>query len=608
MNDLSTYLSLQRHLIQLEKKAQDERYGKELNNQSLKELKQIGAALHPLKVKHTYFGAGDYPQLDFEFLHPVDLAQFRAGTPVVCFVMDEGETEAALIDIHEKGGVLRLRGDDFPDWIEERGLGIKIAPDNHTFDVMSHVLRKLELGEHTILKQHVKSLQRESNLTTHRNTIALSNQLNESQQTAVNAILNLDGILILHGPPGTGKTTTLTHAIHELVKDEKTVIASAPSNAAVDHLTRQLAQQGISVIRLGNNIKISDDLHPFTPEGILERSEEQKQIKKLKKQAEEYRKMAGQYKRKFGKEEREQRTLLYKEVKSIRHEIKSLRNFVLEKAKSNAAVITGTPVALYDELGPDFIADYAILDEAGQCQDPLGWAVAQYGKNWVLAGDPFQLPPTFISGEIAHKQVGTSILDTLYESPVEVHFLDTQYRMDKTICGFSNNWFYNDKLISATPESTEPLRFFDTAGSGFEEGFDHESGSRYNEGEIKAIAHFLALDDNKAVHWTIITPYQGQIRKLKESEALHKYRISTIDSFQGQEDEGVIISLVRSNSEQEIGFLRDYRRINVALTRAKKHLVVFGDSATIGVDPFFAQFLEYCEKNDGYHSVFELVY
>lgn len=608
MTDISIYLNEQRQLISLEKQAQQDRYGKELTSHSLKELKQLGAALHPLKSKHNYFGPGDFPQIDFEFLHPVDTSQFRPGTPVVCFVLEEGEIEASLADITEKGGTIRLHSEDFPDWIDERGLGIKIAPDSHTFDVMSHLLKKLEIGEHTILRKHLRSLQSGHPSLSTFHKIKLPNNLNSSQQEAVTAALNLEGIMVLHGPPGTGKTTTLTHLIHELTEDNKTIVAAAPSNAAVDHLTRELVKKGIPVIRLGNNIKISEDLLPYTPEGILERSDEQKQIKKLKKQAEEYRKMAGQYKRKFGKEEREQRSLLYKEVKSIRQEIKALRNFVLDKAKSSAAVITGTPVALYDELGPDFSADYVLLDEAGQCQDPLGWAVAQYGANWILAGDPFQLPPTYISEEIVQKKIGTSILDTLFTAELPVHLLDTQYRMDETICGFSNTWFYEGKLKSSTTPSTDPLRFFDTAGSGFEEAVEAESGSRYNEGEIEAIEKFLEQEENQTTHWTIITPYQGQIRKLKERENLKKTRISTIDSFQGQEDEGIIISLVRSNPDQEIGFLRDYRRMNVALTRAKKHLVVFGDSSTIGSDSFFGKFLEYCEKENGYRSVFELIY
>lgn len=607
MNELPTYLKTQHHLIQLEKQAQQERFGHALNAQSLKELKQAGAALHPLRIKHTYFGAGDSPQVDFEFIHPTDSAQFRPGMPVNCFVLEEGEVDGALVDLHDKGGTVRLRGDDFPDWIDERGFGLKIAPDNHTFDVMTHLLKKLELGEHPLLKQHVKTLANTFQASGNQ-TPNLPHTLNSSQLNAVQAVLNLDGIMVLHGPPGTGKTTTLTHAIRELVHEGKSVVAAAPSNAAVDHLTRELVKKGVHVLRLGNNIKISDDLLPYTPDGILERSEEQKQIKKLKKQAEEYRKMAGQYKRKFGKEEREQRTLLYKEVKSIRQEIKALQRFVLEKARHEAAVITGTPVALYDELGADFSADFVLLDEAGQCQDPLGWAVAQYGKNWVLAGDPYQLPPTFLSDEITRKQLGTSILDTVLTSQVAVHFLDTQYRMDETICGFSNAWFYGGKLKSETTTSDQPIRFFDTAGSGFEEGFDPESGSRYNEGEIEAIIRFIALAENQHVHWTVITPYQGQIRKLRAHPELKSIRISTIDSFQGQEDEGILISLVRSNSDQEIGFLRDYRRMNVALTRAKQHLVVFGDSATIGSDPFFGKFLEYCEEHGGYRSVFELVF
>lgn len=608
MNDLISYLKHQSELISLEKKAQNERYGTQLNASSLKELKQVGVALHPLKVVHNYFGAGDQPFIDFAFLHPTSISQFRGGMSITCFLIDGGECNATLMDINDKGGTIRLHGDDFPDWIDERGLGVKIAPDNHTFDVMTHLLKKLELRENVNLKVHTQRLFEAKESYLGKTAIVQNESLNESQLKAVQTCVDLDGIFVLHGPPGTGKTTTLVHLVEELVRQNKRIVASAPSNAAVDHLTRELVKKGVNVVRFGNNVKISDDLLPYTPDWILERSDEFKQIKKLKKQADEYRKLAGQYKRNFGKEEREQRSLLYKEVKSIVHEIRSLRKFVLEKVKSSSAVITGTPVALYDELGPDYNADFAIVDEAGQCHDPLGWAVAQYASNLIVAGDPYQLPPTFLSEQINHKQIGTSFLDTIFANTSYIHLLETQYRMDEVICGFSNAYFYEGKLKSATDSSELPLLFFDTAGSGFEEEFDDSSTSRFNSGEIQSIEHFLATPEAQGINWTVITPYQGQIRKMNESDVLRSIKVSSVDSFQGQESEGVIISLVRSNSNQEIGFLSDYRRMNVALTRAKKRLVVIGDSSTIGTDTFFGKFLEYCELNNAYRSVFELVY
>jgi len=608
IQDIQLYIEQQRELIRIEKDAQNQRYGSTVNAQSLKELRQLGLIIHPLKITHRYFGLGDFPLLDFQFVYGTDRSLFKGGTSIEMFGVDGQLVPAQLMDIDDKGGSIKLLSEDFPDWIEEKGIGMKIAPDNRTFGVMDKIMIQLQQGENENLKLFANYLTGKYTTSVEKFEISHATNLNESQQNAIQSIMGLSGVMILHGPPGTGKTTTIAHAVQELKVQGKKVVAGAPSNAAVDHLTRQLISLGINVVRLGNNTKIQEDILPFTPEGIIENAPESKQIKKLKKQAEEYRKLASQYKRNFGKEEREQRSLLYKEVKSIRKEINALRKFVLNKTIENADVICGTPIALYDDLPEGYSADMAILDESGQCIQPLAWCVMKFAKNIVFVGDPFQLPPTLIADQAMKLPAGRSILEAFFDKEQLTVLLDTQYRMDEQICSFSNSYFYENKLKSATPSTENSLLFYDTAGSGAEESNDENSGSRINKGEVDLILQFLQTDYAKNIHWSIISPYQGQVSLLKEQAELKSNRISTVDSFQGQEDEGIILSLVRSNHEQKIGFLNDYRRMNVAITRAKKRLVIFADSATIGNDPFYKQWIEHIEKLNAYHSAFELMY
>jgi superfamily I DNA and/or RNA helicase len=247
------------------------------------------------------------------------------------------------------------------------------------------------------------------------------------------------------------------------------------------------------------------------------------------------------------------------------------------------------------------------IDEAGQCHDALAWLLAGLAPSFILAGDIHQLPPTYLANENMRNPNASSILHNLQQHLNSVHFLDTQYRMQPVIAGFSNAYFYDNKLKHAKANNAEPaMLFFDTAGTGFEETQQEDSGSKWNQGEAECIEKIVQHPDFESSNWVLISPYQGQVAHLK-SLLGDGIRISTIDSFQGQEADGVIISLVRSNAQQEIGFLRDYRRLNVALTRAQNRLIVVGDSATIGADEFYAKFLDYCESNNCYRSAFELL-
>ncbi len=434
----------------------------------------------------------------------------------------------------------------------------------------------------------------------------INSKLNESQRKAVAAILQNDNITIVHGPPGTGKTTTLVEAIEQMILVGEKVLVSAPSNTAVDNISKALIRKGVKLLRVGNASKADEEIFSHTPEGKLANAKQQKEIKELKKRAEEFRRMALKYKRSFGKAEREQRNLLFKEVKSIRAEIRKLQIYNEEKLYEEAQVIAGTPIGLYDAKIKHRSFQTLVIDEAGQCIEPLGWCIFPLAEKYVLAGDHFQLPPTVLSYEAAEIGLNLSILEVGINAVKNTFLLNTQYRMRESIAGFSANYFYKGLLLT-TPSLTNKnihVTFIDTAGSGYNEVRGSNGISLQNEGELAIVQKLLETESLDILQTAFISPYSGQVAAAKELLP-KQMRISTIDSFQGQEKENIILSLVRSNDDGDIGFLRDYRRMNVAITRAKEQLFVIGDSATIGADSFYNAFLSYIEKNGSYRSVWE---
>jgi len=326
----------------------------------------------------------------------------------------------------------------------------------------------------------------------------------------------------------------------------------------------------------------------------------------LKKRAEEFRRMALKYKRSFGKAEREQRNLLFKEVKSIRTEIKKMQAYNEEKLYAEAEVIAGTPVGLYDAGITHMHFKTLIMDEAGQCIEPLAWMVFPFAENIVLAGDHWQLPPTVLSRQAANAGYNKSILEVAINAHSNVHLLDTQYRMRPAIAGFSSQYFYDGLLRTATSITNNGVHitFIDTAGSGYSELHGPDGISLQNTGELEIVKQLLDTEQLNTNNTAFISPYSGQVAAAKD-KLPSGIRISTIDSFQGQEKENIIVSLVRSNENSDIGFLKDYRRMNVAITRAQEKLFVIGDSATIGADKFFSDFISYVENNGSYRTVWE---
>ena len=599
------------HLIdnlELERKAQQDKFSAS-SAQDLKVLKREGIVLHPVKVTKKTYGYAEYPEFSFRLPYNSGGDQFREGALVELFLDKEEAIKGMLLMYQGMVGEMRLYASDFPDWIDENGVGIRLIPDAKTFDMMSDELKELAASKNAPAYPFYAFLHKGNSdflPVPESYEVKESHELNESQNSAVKAINSSLPVLVVHGPPGTGKTTTLVHAVAELVQNGEKVLVTAPSNAATDHIALRLIGKGIKVLRVGNTTKVSSQLLPHTVEGKMLNGNEQKQLKKLRIQAEEYRKMSHQYKRNFGKEEREQRKLLIQEVKNIRKEIKALQNFYVEKWVDEASVICGTPVALNDPSLKNKKFQTLIIDEAGQCLEPMAWIAVKDISRMVLAGDHHQLPPTVISEKAAANGLNRSFLEVVAEKNVETVFLDTQYRMRENIAAFPNEYFYENRL--KTPEELKNtglhIHFIDTAGTGFEESREEDNASISNEGELQIIEKIIEESKTDLQRAALISPYSGQVAKAKEMFP-GDLRIATIDSFQGQEQEVVFLSLVRSNENGTLGFLKDYRRLNVALTRAKQELYIVGDSVTLGNDLFFKSFFNYIEKKGAYQSAWE---
>jgi predicted DNA helicase len=433
----------------------------------------------------------------------------------------------------------------------------------------------------------------------------------------------------VHGPPGTGKTTTLVQAVKTLIqRDHQQILVVAPSNTAVDLLSEKLADEGLNVLRVGNPARVSEHLMSLTLDSKMAEHDSMKTIKKLKKQANEFRNMAHKYKRNFGKAEREQRKALFDEAYKIMKEVGNAEQYIIDDLVAKAQVITATLVGANHSTVRTLQYHTVVIDEAGQALEPACWIPILKAKKVILAGDHNQLPPTIKSIEAARGGLSTTLLEKcagMY--PEAVVLLEEQYRMHEMIMGYPSKVFYQDKLkahISVAGHllfpGDSPLVFIDTAGCGFEEKRDGTSTTNPEEAVflLKHLSQFVAV---LSVHYSVqdfpsvavISPYRQQIHLLNElllhAPELQEYRtkisVNTIDSFQGQERDIVYISMTRSNTDGEIGFLSDIRRMNVAMTRARKKLVVIGDSATLSYLKFYADFISYAEKANAYQSAWE---
>ncbi|NVK86342.1 MAG: AAA family ATPase, partial [Cytophagia bacterium] len=447
--------------------------------------------------------------------------------------------------------------------------------------------------------------------------------LNESQNKALTNIFNAQDVAIIHGPPGTGKTTTLVNAIKEVVKNERQVMVCAQSNAAVDLLVEKLDNLGLDVLRLGHPARLTPEVIENSLDVKISSHSYFKELREIRKRSEEYRRMAGKYKRNFGHHERMQRDLLRKEARLLKEDADRIEQHITEDLLDRAQVIACTLVGSTHSLVNDRVFKTIFIDEASQALEAAAWIAIRKAYRVVMAGDHLQLPPTVKSLKAAKEGLENTLFEKAMKIPPASVMLETQYRMHPEIMQFSSDYFYKgglktaDSVIQRERESTvEHFVFIDTAGTGFSEKVKKQTLSTYNEEEAALLVKHLADNVLPDKSIGIIAPYKAQTEVLrdllKDNPAFDEVRdnisVNSVDAFQGQERDIIYISLTRSNDKNEIGFLKEYRRMNVAMTRAKTQLVIIGDSGTLGKDNFYNAVLDYAQKTGGYKSAFEFLY
>lgn len=623
--------------LAVEEATERRQHEENLLKMSLTERKKAGISWYPLLIKETYYDRADRVTLEIERPQNRDVSHlFQNGQAAVLFSNRDNDPTQRLRGIVSavRDNQLRitLQADELPDWVEQGRLGLDALFDEVSFREMRNTLQNVMKANKNRLA-HLRDVligDKQPTFDEKMRVEPLAN-LNEAQNKAVGQILSARDIAIVHGPPGTGKTTTLVAAIAQCLKisEKSTILVCAPSNNAVDLLTEKLHEKGLRVLRLGNPARINEQTQQHTLDEQTSQHPEFKRIKEYKKQAAEYRNMASRYKRNFGRDERTQRKLLFDEAFKMLDEAKKTEEYIVANLVEKAQIITCTPVGSSHKSLENRKFDWVFIDEAAQALEPLCWIPIQKAERVVLAGDHKQLPPT-VKSESGEARNG--LMTTLFEKAIALHpeaatMLDTQYRMNELIMGFSGRYFYQNKLVAAPhvryhqlnmrdAKQNEPLWLIDTAGCGFEEKSLAESSGLSNPEEAALLLRiWLELKENlptqTPVSVGVISPYRAQVELLKQtfeqeiSTRPIQLSVNTIDGFQGQERDIILISLVRSNDKQEIGFLVDYRRMNVAMTRARKKLVIVGDSATFASDPFYAEMLQYAEQQNGYYSAWE---
>jgi hypothetical protein len=454
---------------------------------------------------------------------------------------------------------------------------------------------------------------------------SLATHLNPSQRIAIEFALAARDFAIIHGPPGTGKTTTVVEYIRAAVGYGNTVLICAPSNHAVDNVLEKLLAAGELPVRLGHPARIVPELRARAIDILAEKHPDARQARKVAREALALFRQADKWTHQ--KPQPGEKAALRKDARDMLAEVRRLEALAVERVLDDARIICATLTGLDSQVLGQRRFDVAVIDEACQSTEPANWVPLLRASKLILAGDHCQLPPTIISPEAAGRGLAISLMERLVArfGPGAARLLTVQHRMHAAIMGFSNEEFYGGRLaahesvaahrlcdlpgVTANPITESPVQFIDTAGASYDEELEEDTGSRRNPLEaalaVKNVAALLEAGV-AAAQIGIIAPYRAQVRLLRERLGdLPELEIDSVDGFQGREKEAIIVSLVRSNPEGEIGFLADTRRTNVALTRARRKLLVIGDSATLANEPFYQRMLMHFEALGAVTSVWE---
>lgn len=617
----------QRLLLEMEYNAEKEAFRKQTEAAGLRRGIRRGDVWWPLRTGRSYYNSLNQPVV--EVFRDSDTGiehNFEYGRPV-CFFSCAADGSlrylrmTATVSYAEGDRMVVATGSDADAAALQTtvSLGVQLSFDETSYRAMFDALDRTAraTGRLAYLRDLFYSRRPAEKLTFGPMRFPY---LNGAQEQAVNKVLRAKDVAIVHGPPGTGKTTTLVEAIHETLRRESQVLVCAQSNMAVDWIAEKLTDRGINVLRMGNPTRVNDKMLSFTYERRFEAHPDYPQLWSIRKAIRELRTA-----RHRGDSRWHQRMESLKS-RATETELR-IRADLFGEARVIACTLTGSAGRLLDgmKFGTLFI------DEAAQALEAACWIAIRRAARVILAGDHCQLPPTVKSIAALKGGLGTTLMERIAGlKPDTVTLLTTQYRMNEKIMRFSSEWFYHG-MVKAAPEVRfrgildldTPITWIDTgavaAGSKAEsdsgaepagEEFVDGSSGRINKAEAELTLRTLEeyftrigkqriLDER--IDTGIISPYRAQVQHLRQLLSKREFfkplrrsiSVNTVDGFQGQERDVIIISLVRSNDEGQIGFLRDLRRMNVAMTRARMKLIILGDVSTMTRHPFYRRLWEY---------------
>ncbi len=628
--DVSHFEKLKR-LLELERRDERERLALERQALPLGELEARGLVVLDVELHETNVGLGgrDLATFTREDRRPLTA---RLGPGDLISV----SPRKAVIEAPPQGTVTRSTKSSvqvafdqpLPEWAQEGRLRLDITANDATFErarkalstIASMATGQARDRREVLLGNSPPRCEKQKSLTPTR-------PLNPEQLEAVALALSARDVALVHGPPGTGKSTVLGEVAVQFAQQGKRILCTAGSNAAVDHLLELCLDQGLSAIRVGHPARVLPHLQQHTLDLTVEDHPDRIIARGLFEEAFELlgyarkQRNRGRSRERFANAREAQL-----EARKMMNDARALERKAVDSVLGAAQVVCATCSMLAGRVLADESFDVALLDEATQTIEPLALMAFLKAPLVILAGDPMQLPPTIISLEAAKQGLGVSLFERLLSDCGDdvKRMLKEQYRMNQSLMHFPNREMYSGELRAhpsvagrvlsevlrvGAEVDAPPVIFLDTAGKGFEESKAPGTESLRNEGEAQLICarvKELMLAGLSPRELAVITPYRSQASFIRELlTEVPEVEVDTVDAFQGREKDAVLLSMVRCNTEQQVGFLEDLRRMNVAMTRARRHLFVVGDSATLSGHAFYARFLESVEALNGYRSAWE---
>ena len=615
-----TQLQRQELLLRMEYEYEKESFKQQTEAMGIGRKIKRGMCWFPLSVGRSYYNSLNQLVVEVERREDKDIEHvFEFGRPVCFFTQDASERlhyfnfTATVNYVDEDCMVVILPGASaLMDIQRADRLGVQLYFDETSYRLMFEALGQVIKAKDNRLAELRDIFHGTQKTSVFNFGFTRFPWLNTTQEEAVNKVMHAKDVAIVHGPPGTGKTTTLVEAIYETLHRENQVLVCAQSNMAVDWISEKLVDRGVPVLRIGNPTRVNDKMLSFTYERRFESHPDYPQLWSIRKAI---RDLYSQNRKGTNRES------LRQKINSLKDRATELEIRINEALFSEARVIACTLVSSANRILTGMKFGTLFIDEAAQALEAACWIAIRKADRVILAGDHCQLPPTIKCIEAMRGGLDETLMQKIVcNKPETVSLLKTQYRMNDEIMRFSSEWFYHGELNSAPEvkyrsilDFDTPIVWINTENMDCNEEFVGESFGRINKAEamlcieelkkyINKIGKERLLDER--IDFGVISPYKAQVqylRQLVKKDAFFKpfrslMTINTVDGFQGQERDVILISLVRANEDGQIGFLNDLRRMNVAITRARMKLIILGDASTLTKHPFYKKLYEYISE------------